>query len=572
MAHIAPPFQSLPEAKERALQLARATRHAGDVPGALRQMLTLVPLPPGHPAWGELGALLNTVGDHEQAAMAYAHAVLRGGTPELFLELGRSFRALHRPGEALAALEVGLRLEFLPDLQVQAGLVCLDLGLHERAWGYLRPLKDHPALQGLLGALIQDIYLRGSGPRGAHEAATERLPERLRVYTDPRSLFPVGTDPHRRLRVGFLSECYLDHPVAQWLLDWVGAFDPQEVESVGLHLQPVSDDVTARFQRAFHRWVPLGQMDLDARVTAVRSLELDLLVDLCEHRRLESLELLAQRLAPIQAASTMAFAGTRGLPNLDVRFTDPLSDPPGEADRWCLERLYRLEGPRRAIRIPDEVGVRPQPPCLGGEPFTYGCLVTPCKVTPTFIATVAELLRQEPDARLLLLWYGQGDARGEAFRRGQFTDHGVRPDQIQFRHRAPRAHYLSYYRDVDLSLDPFPIFGGTTVLESLWMGVPVLHLDPPENVRHGGRSLLHEVGLPEWVVSAREAFVAKARALKADPTPLEDLRTTLRPRLRQSTLMDYPRVARVYAEAFRALWTEWCEDRFPGPGPWNREL
>lgn len=553
------------------LQGAREALSEGRYADALQELWARAPYPDGHPAWAELGFLFQHFGRVHKAVGSFEHAVRGGGTPEVFLALGRLQRQLRRPGEALRAFEAGLRLAPGSELQHLAGLTCLDLGLHQAASEHFEAAQAQGELatQQNGKGLLQEIYLRREGPRGALLAAEARIPAAWRSYLDPRSAFPPGRDPEKRLRVGFLSDCYRDHPVAQWLFGWLGAFDANPIERIGLNLWAVPDGVTAACQGLFHDWHDLGALGLQERLCAVRALELDLVVDLCEHTRLDSLELVAQRLAPIQVASTIAFAGTRAIPNLDVRFTDAISDPPGEADRWSTERLYRLEGPRRSFVIREDVPFRAEPPHLQKGFFTFGCLVTPCKLTPPCIETFARLLREEPDARLVLLWYDAADAAGMQFRIEQFTRLGVRLEQLDIRPRAPRSQYLAHYDDIDVVLDPFPIFGGTTVLEALWMGVPVIHLDHPQAPRHGGRSILHELDLEGWVVASEEAYVALARQVKADPEHLASLRPSLRSRLESSTLMDHQIVASTFERAFRKLWREWCKDRFPAREAWS---
>jgi len=111
---------------------------------------------------------------------------------------------------------------------------------------------------------------------------------------------------------------------------------------------------------------------------------------------------------------------------------------------------------------------------------------------------------------------------------------------------------------VDIALDPFPYPGGTTSVEGLWMGVPVLTLAGQRFLSHQGETILHNVGLPGWIASDEDDYVAKAATSARDTQTLAKLRAGLRERLLSSPLCDAPRFARNFEHAMRGMWQKWC--------------
>ena len=96
---------------------------------------------------------------------------------------------------------------------------------------------------------------------------------------------------------------------------------------------------------------------------------------------------------------------------------------------------------------------------------------------------------------------------------------------------SPRAELLAAYNRVDIALDPFPYPGGTTSLEALWMGVPVLSRQGDRFVSHLGESILHSIGLPDWIAADNEDYVIRARQYASGLPQLAALREKLRPQL-----------------------------------------
>ena len=75
---------------------------------------------------------------------------------------------------------------------------------------------------------------------------------------------------------------------------------------------------------------------------------------------------------------------------------------------------------------------------------------------------------------------------------------------------------MPFYNEIDISLDTFPLTGGTTTTESLWMGVPVVSLAGERSVSRAGLSQLSNLGLPELVTFNEDEFVETATGLARD--------------------------------------------------------
>ena len=122
-----------------------------------------------------------------------------------------------------------------------------------------------------------------------------------------------------------------------------------------------------------------------------------------------------------------------------------------------------------------------------------------------------------------------------------------------------RADYLAAHRQIDMALDPFPYPGGTTSAEALWMGVPVLTLAGESALSRQGASLMHNVGLPDWVACDADHCVQLAVRHAQDLEALAALRQTLRARLLQSPVCDAPRFAAGLASCLRQVWRLHCQ-------------
>jgi predicted O-linked N-acetylglucosamine transferase (SPINDLY family) len=165
------------------------------------------------------------------------------------------------------------------------------------------------------------------------------------------------------------------------------------------------------------------------------------------------------------------------------------------------------------------------------------------------------VLQAVSDAHLVI--YAPAGSHRAAIR-ARFEGAGIASNRLAFVPRVlPRA-YLERYHAVDLCLDPFPFNGGTTTMDALWMGVPVVTLAGRTAVGRGGVSILSNLGLPEFVARSPERYVAIAADWARDVPRLAALRGELRARMQSSALTNGKQYATDVENAFRQIWQTWC--------------
>jgi predicted O-linked N-acetylglucosamine transferase (SPINDLY family) len=170
------------------------------------------------------------------------------------------------------------------------------------------------------------------------------------------------------------------------------------------------------------------------------------------------------------------------------------------------------------------------------------------KISEPVIDAWSRILAAVPSARLVL---------GEANQR-RFNGR-IDSKRLLFVPRAARREYLQQYQHIDIALDPWPYNGHTTTCDALWMGVPVVSLAGQTSVARGGVSILSAIGLTELLAGTIEEYVGIAAGLAQDRPRLAELRSSLRPRLRKSPLMDAPGFTRDVEALYRLMWHRWCQ-------------
>ncbi|MFN5195350.1 MAG: glycosyltransferase, partial [Cyanobacteriota bacterium] len=117
---------------------------------------------------------------------------------------------------------------------------------------------------------------------------------------------------------------------------------------------------------------------------------------------------------------------------------------------------------------------------------------------------------------------------------------------------------MQRYGEMDIALDPTPYNGGTTTLQALWLGVPVVSLRGGNFVGRMGASFLSTLGQGDWIANDDEGYRAIVRRLAADLPALRRGRAALRQRMAGCGLSDLDRYAADVQALLRRVWRHHC--------------
>lgn len=476
--------------------------------------------------------------------------------------------------EAIAIYQKAIALK--PDdpfLHANLATTLRDAGFHPEAQtAFARALQLGPRESTIHSAFILNQYLLPGITQAQIDAEKANWDARhARPLAPAAPAFPQSADPHRPLRVGYVSGDLRIHPVGRFMLPLIRAHDPAAVSVYCYANTPARDDYTAAIRAAAERPGHGGFRHVDALDGAelaerIRADAIDILVDLSMHAVGNCLLTFARRPAPVQI-SYLAYADGPGLSAIDAHLSDIHLEPPGPRDAALFDRSVRLPHTYWCYAPhPHAPDVSPLPALTQGR-ITFGCLNHFGKITAPAIAAWAALLQRVPTARLLL-HVPPGSSRALVHQR--FAAAGIPAPRIQFLPTTSLEEYLAFHHQIDIALDPFPYVGGTTTCDALWMGVPVVSLaGPPETpgTSRSGLSILSTVGLPHLAAPTLDDYLTTAAALAADLPTLAALRATLRQRLQNSPLTDITAFARDIESAYRTLWQTWCAGQPSTPKP-----
>jgi len=235
---------------------------------------------------------------------------------------------------------------------------------------------------------------------------------------------------------------------------------------------------------------------------AIQADGIDILIDLSGHSGHNRLAMFAWKPAPIQA-TWLGYGATTGVEAIDYVLSDRWVLPPEDEGHFS-EAPWRMPNCWVCFTPPDlDLAVGP-PPAQANGFTTFGSFNNLAKMSDAAVDCWAKVLTAVPESRLLLKSRPLGDEAGRRRTLARFSECGIVPERLIVKGRSPdTADHLATYNLVDIGLDPFPYSGGTTTVEAMWMGVPVLGLKGDRFVSRIGESILNNAGLGDWIADLR---------------------------------------------------------------------
>jgi protein O-GlcNAc transferase len=373
----------------------------------------------------------------------------------------------------------------------------------------------------------------------------------------PKLNFNNTKDQSRHLRIGFVTgDFHRQHPINLFMLPLLEQINQNEYPTYVFNTGTMHDEYTSRARSAATHWIDVGDWDDQALQHAIVAEKVDILIDLAGHTSSHRLGVFALRAAPVQA-TFLGYPHSTGLKQMDWIIGDSIVTPIEHAHLFS-ERLAQLPGsvfcwaPIDDYPLPDS---RPEQ-----APLVFGSFNNVMKLSQRTIKIWSSLLNDCPDASLLLKAPSLRDPSVIERFQHLFEREGVSRDRLYLEGPSELGQMMQRYGDIDIALDPTPYNGGTTTLQALWMGVPVISLEGHNFVSRMGSSFLQALGHKEWVAHDPTEYLAIATTMAEDIKNLRKSRSSIRNKMQRSSLSNLKEYNHNFEHVLRRIWKSYCNN------------
>ena len=539
-----------------------------------------------------LGAISQSNGDWKAAVQYFEQAIkIKPDFAEAHFNLGVIFMLLARPQDAAASYRQAIALK--PDYAYaycNLGVTLIFMGLFSEAEESFRQatvLKpDYVEAHINLGNALKDLG-RLAEAEASHRQAITLKPsyteahsnllltmnyaERVSVEASLEEALRFGANVSGKanckytswrcsqapdkLKVGFVSGDLRNHPVGYFLEGLLSNTNQSQYELIAYTATATEDELTKRIKPYFRLWQPIFGRSDGATAKMIHDDGIHILIDLAGHTANNRLPVFAYKPAPIQV-TWLGYFATTGVDAIDYLLGDPFVTPIDEEHHF-LERIWRLPETYLCFTPPTlEIQIGSLPALANGY-ITFGCFNILPKLNAAVLALWAAVLHAVKDSKLFLKTKQFADSQAVEMTIARFAAFDVEPHRLIIEGPSSRSDYFVSYNRVDIALDPFPFPGGTTSVEGLWMGVPVITKKGDRLIAHNGETIAHNSGQSEWVAQDDDDYIRKAKHFSADLNALAKIRAELRAQVLASPLCDSKRFAGNFENAMTQMWAKY---------------
>lgn len=533
------------------------------------------------------GTVLQAMGNKEEALRSYDAALeIEPESQEVLLNSGALLRSMFRHKDALERFNKILAINpgHVAALG-NCGIMLTEFKQSEQAIAMFEQLirikPDFDYALGLLfyermhicdwtghGALGQQILdsVR-AGQRVCKSLAFMSLSDEARDHQAAAQIFAAHYNPgratalwtgeryrHRKIRLAYVSPDFREHPVGHLMAGVFEQHDKSRFETIAISLG-IDDQgrLRSRMVEAFDQFIDARDMSSAQIAQLMRTLEVDIAVDLGGYTSDTRTDIFSYRPAPVQV-NYLGYPGTMGVDYFDYILADRHIIPP-EQQQFYNEKVVYL--PDTYLPTDNSVQISPRTPTRGecGLPETgvvFCSFSHDYKISPPVFDVWMRLLAQVPGSVLWLMSRGelaQRNLRKEAQARG------VDPSRLVFAGRVPLVEdHLARYRQADVFLDTHPYNAHTTAADALMAGLPVVTYMGHSFPSRVAGSVLHAVGLPELATHSLAEYEALALRLAQDPDLLAATKAKLAGNQANFSLFDTQGFCFNLEAAYIAMW------------------
>jgi len=359
------------------------------------------------------------------------------------------------------------------------------------------------------------------------------------------------------IKVAFLSSDFKIHSVSFFLEDLFLKFDKEKIEVFAISTldEAKQDIMTETIKNLTDHWYNVSDKSDSLIVGLIRSLKIDILIDLNGFTGGNKINVIKNRCAPIQI-SWLGYNNSTGIKNIDYLIADKNLIKKNEESLYS-EKILFLPKIWNALAKPKDLPQINLLSKMSSTPFSYGSFNNFSKISEDVIDIWSKILRSTNSQIYLKNPRNNTPSLTKENIIEKFLSRNVPKNKILFLdHQQNRHDHLELYNKIDLALDTFPFPGVTTSCEAVLMAVPVLTMKGYNFNSRCGESININLKMEDFIAENKNDYVNKAIFWQHNLQTLEKIKKNLREKALSSPVFDTESFAKNFTNIIREVYLE----------------
>jgi predicted O-linked N-acetylglucosamine transferase (SPINDLY family) len=355
-----------------------------------------------------------------------------------------------------------------------------------------------------------------------------------------------------KLKLGFLSADFREHPVGYYLLDFLHEIKNYNFELTAYSNNLFEDQYTKLLKLDFDEWRDIHHVNDKDLADLINQDSIDILIDMSGHSGDNRLPVFSYKSSPLQV-SWAAYLASTGIKEMDYIIGDRHCTPKTDTKNYT-EKIVQMPDIWSCLSTSDIKNIpTASTPALKNGYITFGCFNNLNKINKSLIGIWSKILYQIPNSKIFLKNSQFNISINKDNVLKIFEDNKIKLDRIIIETGSPRNKFLNSYNNIDIALDTFPYNGGTTSFELSWMCVPLLTIKGDRFISKCGESINNNLNMHDWIADNEEDYVRKAILFSNNVYELENIRKKLINFSRKSSLFNMKKYASNFSIILREI-------------------
>ena len=349
----------------------------------------------------------------------------------------------------------------------------------------------------------------------------------------------INSNKNKIIKVGFLSSDFKKHSVSFFLEDLFLRFDKKQIEVFAISTLNIAkhDTMTETIKNLADQWHDVSDKSDIEIISLIKSLNIDILIDLNGLTAGNKINVIKNRCAPIQI-SWLGYNNSTGIKNIDYLIADKNLIKKSEENLYS-EKILFLPKIWNALSKPKNLPQINLLSKISSKPFSYGSFNSFSKISEGVIDVWSQILINTNSQIYLKNPIHDTSSFVKKNIIEKFLEKNVSKNKILFLdHQKNRHDHLKLYNEIDLALDTFPYPGVTTSCEAVLMAVPVLTMKGHNLNSRCGESININLKMEDFIAENKNDYVNKAIYWQYNSKTLKKLKQNLRAKALSSPVFD----------------------------------